>query len=101
MDPSDSLVEHGVTLTLGAPVRGESMFGRQREIAELRERLRASHVLLLAPRRVGKTSVMLHLVDNPEPGQDVIFLDVEEMKRPEQFILALAEELRKNERFAK
>src|SRR4051794_4806680 len=47
-----------LTLTLGAPVRGVNMFGREREVSTLWQRLHRDHLLLLAPRRVGKTSVM-------------------------------------------
>lgn len=44
----------------GQPVVGDDLFGRDYELKTLWERLeRGEHVLLLAPRRVGKTSLML------------------------------------------
>jgi uncharacterized protein len=49
--------------TIGRPVGGEDFFDRTSEIRKLWERLETDNVLLLAPRRVGKTSLMLHLRD--------------------------------------
>ncbi|MGZ8711498.1 MAG: hypothetical protein ACXW28_14850, partial [Thermoanaerobaculia bacterium] len=49
--------------TVGRPVEGEDFFDRVAEIQKLWERLETDNVLLLAPRRVGKTSVMFHLRD--------------------------------------
>ena len=44
----------------GLPVIGEDLYGRARELADLWEKLeQGEHVLMLAPRRVGKTSLML------------------------------------------
>ncbi|GAB6041830.1 AAA family ATPase [Endothiovibrio diazotrophicus] len=40
----------------GSPVEGENFFGRQREVARLCELLNHHDVLLLGPRRIGKTS---------------------------------------------
>lgn len=46
---------------VGKPVTGSNFFGRERELSELAEITRDEHVLLLAPRRVGKTSLLLAL----------------------------------------
>ena len=45
----------------GAPVRGGNFFDRERETEQVFESLGADSLLLLAPRRVGKTSLMMHL----------------------------------------
>lgn len=50
-----------VTNRVGPPVTGDDFFGRQVEQEQCWEYLRADHILLLAPRRVGKTSLMLRL----------------------------------------
>lgn len=49
---------------VGKPVTGNNFFGRTQELAELGEITRDEHVLLLAPRRVGKTSLLLALQSN-------------------------------------
>ncbi|HWU88344.1 MAG TPA: hypothetical protein VN253_13755 [Kofleriaceae bacterium] len=46
---------------VGKPVTGSNFFGREQELEELGEITRDEHVLLLAPRRVGKTSLLLAL----------------------------------------
>ena len=47
------------TNVIGKAVRGDNFFGRDRELKDLREASQHDHVLLLAPRRVGKTSLLL------------------------------------------
>ena len=62
----------------GLPVVGDDLYGRGYELRTLWERLeRGEHVLLLAPRRVGKTSLMLELRRQPRPNWHVIYIDVE------------------------
>ena len=62
----------------GQPVVGDDLYGRGYELKTLWERLeRGEHVLLLAPRRVGKTSLMLELRRQPRPNWHVIYIDVE------------------------
>jgi DNA polymerase III delta prime subunit len=46
---------------VGKPVQGPDFFGRERELEQLKEDARSQHILLLAPRRVGKTSLLLAL----------------------------------------
>lgn len=46
---------------IGKPVAGPNFFGRERELDELKRIAEDEHVLLLAPRRVGKTSLLLAL----------------------------------------
>jgi len=47
---------------IGKPVSDQNFFGRDRELAELQGITEREHVLLLAPRRVGKTSLLHALV---------------------------------------
>ena len=62
----------------GQAVVGNDLYGRGYELAALWEHLEAGeHVLLLAPRRVGKTSLMLELRRRPHPKWHVIYTDVE------------------------
>ncbi|HYU32167.1 MAG TPA: hypothetical protein VEW48_08380 [Thermoanaerobaculia bacterium] len=46
---------------VGAPVTGDDFFGREADQRRCWESLGSDHLLLLAPRRVGKTSLMLRL----------------------------------------
>ena len=62
----------------GPPVTGDDLYGRRDEIDRLWARLgRGEHLLMLAPRRVGKTSLMLELARDPRRGWDVVYIDVE------------------------
>jgi len=46
---------------IGKPVTGSNFFGREQELDELDQITHGEHVLLLAPRRVGKTSLLFAL----------------------------------------
>ena len=62
----------------GAPVTGDDLYGRRDEIERLWARLdHGEHLLMLAPRRVGKTSLMLELERDPRKGWDVVYINVE------------------------
>lgn len=63
---------------VGAPVRGDDHYRRPHLIRKFWKRVAAGeHVLIAAPRRVGKTSLVFDLCDNPEPGFHPIFLSTE------------------------
>ena len=58
---------------IGPPVVGDDLYGRDYELARLWEHLEnGEHLLMLAPRRVGKTSLMLELKQAPRENWDVI-----------------------------
>ncbi|MYN65977.1 MAG: ATP-binding protein [Acidobacteria bacterium] len=62
----------------GPPVVDEDLYGREYELTRLWEKLeQGEHVLMLAPRRVGKTSLMLELRRAPRRKWDVVYVDVE------------------------
>jgi uncharacterized protein len=46
---------------VGKPVQGNNFFGRERELLDLQSASETEHILLLAPRRVGKTSLLFAL----------------------------------------
>lgn len=52
----------------GRPVRDGNFYGRSKDVARLWARLETDHVLLTAPRRVGKTSLMFALEHQQPPG---------------------------------
>ena len=75
--------------TTGSPAREDDFFFRKAFIDDLWDSLRKEHVLILAPRRMGKTSVMLRLQDEPRGDRLVVFLNVEEIHTPAEFCQAL------------
>ncbi|MEM9921785.1 MAG: ATP-binding protein [Bacteroidota bacterium] len=64
---------------LGPPVVGEDFFGREAELAYIiRKLLAGNHILLTAPRRVGKTSFALKVLELiRKRGWEGVFVDVE------------------------
>ncbi len=52
-----------ISSRVGSPVRGDDFFDRETEQRQIWEYLHGDDLLLLAPRRVGKTSLMLRLRD--------------------------------------
>jgi uncharacterized protein len=59
----------------GSPVRGESFFNRDKEIARIWDFLHTDHLLLLAPRRVGKTSALFRVqADAQQHGAHAVYV---------------------------
>lgn len=85
-------------IIIGNVARGSDLFGREAIIEYLWTRLRSSNVLLAAPRRFGKTSVMYHLIDYPRAGFRVFHFDLESVTRPVDFVVLIIERLREDER---
>jgi hypothetical protein len=93
----------GVVLTnqLGPVVRGRDCYGRDHEVDLLWERLSRGHVLLAAPRRFGKTSLMYRLLDAPRWSYKVILADLEHLNEPAEFVTWLLDALARNPALAK
>jgi uncharacterized protein len=77
----------------GQPVRGDDFFDREPELAELWHMVERDHVLMLAPRRVGKTSLLLRMSDQPRAGWQVRFFDVEAADSESRFVAKMLAEL--------
>ena len=79
---------------VGPPVSGEDFWDREEVIELIRNSLKKQSVLLSAPRRFGKTSIMRKIY---EDSMDYlpIFIDVEGLERPEEFISILISEVYK------
>ncbi|MBI3947011.1 MAG: ATP-binding protein [Armatimonadetes bacterium] len=75
----------------GPPVTGADFFGREEELARLRRAVEAgNHALLSAPRRVGKSSLVLRLCDMLlAEGWQVVRLDVQHCSDEAEFVRAL------------
>lgn len=76
---------------VGKPVVGRDFFGRERELDELDRVTQDEHVLLLAPRRVGKTSLLFALSSKVEEAQTAVpvFVSAAIAKTELQFVRAV------------
>ena len=73
----------------GAPVDPVDLRFREAFLAELWQTLSTGHVVLTAPRRTGKTSVMDYLRDHPENGFSVVSINVQDLTHPADFFQVL------------
>ena len=73
----------------GAPVDPVDLRFRGVFVAELWRTLRTAHLVLTAPRRTGKTSVMDYLRDHPENGYSVVSINVQDLTHPADFFQVL------------
>lgn len=71
----------------------EELIGRDHLIGVLWKQLEANNILLVAPRRFGKTGVMRHVLKRPQDTCIPIYLDAENIAAPETFALDLLAEL--------
>lgn len=90
-----------VTNRVGSPVRGVDFYGRDRFVDLIWEKLKAGNVLLAAPRRFGKTSVMYRLMDEPRYGYRLVHADLEHLTEPADLIALLVVQLAKDDELSK
>lgn len=81
-------------ITIGKPARGPKYYPR----TEVRNRLieiieDEANILISAPRRVGKTSILMDLYDNPPPNCIIVYVDTEAISSSENFFKKLLDEL--------
>lgn len=73
-------------IVVGPAATGEYYFPRPLIVQMIWESiLKGSHVLLAAPRRVGKTSVMLDMMDNPPDQTRCIFQNIQGIKSEAEY----------------
>lgn len=86
-------------LPVGNPAIGEDFIDREKEIAQILSSLQKDNVLLIAPRRFGKTSIMRKLEKELlNRGEISIFLEVEDVSSPQRFISEIVMALVDNEK---
>ena len=84
----------------GPAVLGDDLYGRDYELGRLWEHLeQGEHILMLAPRRVGKTSLMLELHRAPPEDWEVIYIDVEGGDGPADCVASILAELAAHPRY--
>jgi hypothetical protein len=86
---------------VGAPVRGNDFYGREALVELIWHKLKNGNILLAAPRRFGKTSVMYRLIDEPPFEFKVVHADLEHMIEPAELISQLTVQLAKDSRLIK
>ncbi len=69
------------------------LYGREEFIEHLWRMLEANNILLLAPRRFGKSGVMRDVLLNPRPGYLPLSFDLEDVDSPEEFVWRVMKEL--------
>jgi AAA+ ATPase superfamily predicted ATPase len=81
-------------MSTGIVVTGDKYFPRPKDEKRIwRQIVQGSHVLLLAPRRVGKTSLITYLKDNPKSGYAVIYVFVQACDSEQAFYEKLLREI--------
>lgn len=81
---------------VGPPVRGANLFGRENFVNLVWRELGKGSVLLAAPRRFGKTSVMYRLIDEPRDDYKIVHADLENLAHPVDLMLELVVKLSKD-----
>ena len=82
---------------VGGVARNDDYYFHKSFIGDVWDSLRKDNVLLLSPRRTGKTSVMYCMLDNPENGYKVIHLNVEDLETPAEFYLSLIDAINEHQ----
>jgi hypothetical protein len=82
---------------VGGLTRGGDFWFRKEFLANLWASVRKHNVLLIAPRRIGKTSIMYRMLDHPRKGWLVIHLNVEHLRTPEDFFITLVDAIREHQ----
>ncbi len=71
---------------IGQAVRGSDFYLRPRIIEDLISNLeKGNHILLAAPRRIGKTSIMFYLMDNPKPNYLIKYLITQSINNENEY----------------
>lgn len=82
---------------VGGVARNSDFYFRKTFIYDVLDSLHKDNVLLLAPRRTGKTSIMYYLLDNCESEFRVIHLNVEDLETPVEFYLSLIDAINEHQ----
>lgn len=81
---------------IGPPVVGDDFYGRVQELAQAHKDIESGHSLLLsAPRRIGKSSIAIKLIQEKKAqGWKCVYIDLEGINSKEEFLTKLIENLR-------
>lgn len=71
----------------------DELYGREDFIEHLWRLIEANNILLLAPRRFGKSGVMRHVLLHPRSGYVPLSFELEDVDSPEEFVWRITKEL--------
>lgn len=74
----------------------DELYGRDRLIRTLWTQIEGNNILLLAPRRFGKTGVMRHVLLRPHEEYLPVYFDLEDVAEPEEFLWRVTQQLLAN-----
>ncbi len=79
---------------IGQVARGKDFFPRKREIDRIEKAIKTgSHIQLAAPRRVGKTSILMHFIDEDMIGYEFVYVDTEAVYNESDFYKKIVQEV--------
>ncbi len=73
------------------------LYGRDEFVEHLWRQIQGNNILLLAPRRFGKTGVMRHVLTRPAPDYWPVYFDLEDVDSPEEFVWQVTRALLSND----
>jgi uncharacterized protein len=83
-----------VKTTIGQPARKEEYFARSQLTGKLWEKVQGgANILMTAPRRVGKSSIMFYFLDNPPEQFKLVYLDTESVNNENEFYKKLVKHI--------
>jgi hypothetical protein len=91
---SVTVVATRLRINYGGALEAGQVVGREFDLATIKERLLEQSVLLVAERRVGKTSLLTLLRARPPEGSLVLKLSVEGVTAPDELVRRVAQESR-------
>jgi hypothetical protein len=86
---------------IGQPARRENFYKRTREVQRISESLsNGNNLQITAPRRVGKTSILWHLLDNDIENRNYVYVDTESIDNEDDYYKKLLTEIVRNPKIA-
>ena len=89
------------SLIVGSTPRGDDYFGQDDLIHTLWSRLVHDNVLLVAPRRFGKTGAMYRLLDDPHESFRPLYINVEHIMSAADFMVEFLATLLRHRHFSR
>lgn len=71
----------------------DELYGRDRLIEHLWRQIQGNNILLLAPRRFGKTGVMNRVLERPQEPYLPLYFDLEDVDSPTEFVWRITHEV--------
>lgn len=82
---------------VGGVARNSDFYFRKSFVDDVLDSLKKDNVILLAPRRTGKTSVMYYLLDHCGSQFKIIHLNIEDLETPVEFYLSLIDAINEHQ----